>query len=144
MGFGNGGTTNSAPTSTGCAATTISDGALLTAYKTNAASADSEYTGKTICVTGSVDSVESYNGNYASCVYEPELPPSQRGIQFPGCTGMSQYSVSYGGSLEWVEFVWASSSGASAVPTDTTFVAQCRVSGVQNQVTLVLGGCGIS
>lgn len=113
----------------------ISASSLFSAYGTNQASADAQYTGKTFDITGAVSSVENLNGSYASCI-------NQR-VSTYDC----EYLQEFGGYIIWY---WQSQSAAK-VPVGcnfnnpascTNFVAQCTVGGFQNS-NLILNNCRI-
>ena len=119
--------TTTSPTE-GFSATPVND--IYGAYTSNAASANAQYGGRTMDVSGSVDDVEqSSNGGYQSCIYA-----TSGGVEY-GC----EYLGVVGGYIVWN---WTSQAVAAKVPFNTAIAAQCNIAGLQNG-NLVLNGCNL-
>ena len=108
----------------------ISVSVMLQDYSQNQAQADSEYTGKLVYLSGSVANVETYNGNYASCVGIQDFEET-------GCVTMQESAFS-----GWAIWNWASQSAASDVSVNSQFIAKCKVGGFANG-DLTLNSCTV-
>jgi hypothetical protein len=104
---------------------------LAHSYLQNQAQEDSQYTGKTAYISGSVGNVEKdQSGSYVSCV-------DVDSASIYGC-GLEQDTA----ITRFINWNWKDSTAAAKVPFQTSFIAECQIGGLSN-LNLILNNCQI-